>query len=91
VAALIIAYGLSTLVAWLSNDREELVTEIVSLTGLTALALARGPRWLWILAVPIPAFVLFHERFEVRHWVAFGPAALSIAVAIWADRAWKDD
>ena len=77
--------------AWASNDVEEIVTESLCLAGLTALALARGPRWLWILAVPIPAFVLFHERFEVRHWVAFGPAALSIALAWWADRAWKDD
>ena len=77
--------------AWASNDVEEIVTESLCLAGLAALALARGPRWLWILVVPIPAFVLFHERFEVRHWVAYGPAALSIAMAIWADRAWRDD
>ena len=76
--------------AWASDDVQEIVTESVCLAGLTALALARGPRWLWILVVPIPAFVLFHERFEVRHWVAYGPAALSIAMAIWADRAWRD-
>jgi hypothetical protein len=87
----VVAYGLATFVSWASNDVEEIVTEAVCLAGLTALALARGPRWLWILAVPIPAFVLFHERLEVRHWVAYGPAALSIAIAIWADRAWRDD
>ena len=77
--------------AWASNDTEEIVTEAACLAGLTALALARGPRWLWILAVPIPAFVLFHERLEIRHWVAYGPAALSIAMAIWADRAWREN
>ncbi len=76
--------------AWASNDVEVLVTEFVCLAGLTALALARGPRWLVVLVVPIPAFVLFHQEIPVDHWVAFGPAALSIAFAIWADGAWRD-
>ena len=76
--------------AWASDDVRELVTEIVCLVALTALALARGLRWLWVLAVPIPAFVLFHQEIPVDHWVAYGPAALSIAIAIWADGAWRD-
>ena len=60
------------------------------LAGLTLLAWRLGGgRWWFVLVVPIPAFVLLHERFEVRHWVAYGPAALSLAVAIWADRAWR--
>lgn len=84
------AYAVATFVAWASNDVEELVTEIVCLAALTALALARGPRWLVVLVVPIPAFVLFHQEIPVDHWVAFGPAALSIAFAIWADGAWRD-
>ena len=77
--------------ALISNDREELVTEIVSLSGLTALAAARGPRWFLVLVVPIPAFVLLHERIPVDHWIAYGPAALSLALAGWADRAWGRD
>ena len=77
--------------AWASNDVQELVTEIVCLVALTALALARGVRWLWVLVVPIPAFVLFHQEIPVDHWVSYGPAALSIAIAIWADGAWPDD
>ena len=85
------AYGLTTFVAWVSDDVQEIVTEALCLAGLTALALARGARWLWVLAVPIPAFVLFHERIPVDHWVAYGPAALSLAIAIWADRAWRRD
>jgi hypothetical protein len=89
VAALLAAYGVSTIVAWVSNDREELATEVVSLTGLTALALSRDPRWLLVLVVPIPAFVLLHERIPVDHWIAYGPAALSLALAGWADRAWR--
>ena len=89
VVALLVAYGLATLVAWASNDTEELVTQIVCLAALTALALARGPRWLLVLVVPIPAFVLLHERIPVDHWVAYGPAALSLALAWWADRAWR--
>lgn len=84
-----IAYGLATFVAWLSNDREELVTQVVCLASLTALALARGPRWVLILVAPLPVFVLLHERIPVDHWVAFGPAALSLALAGWADRAWE--
>ena len=67
------------------------MTEAVCLAGLTALALAKGGgRWFLVLVLPIPAFVLFHERFEVRHWVAYGPAALSLAFAWWADRAWRN-
>jgi hypothetical protein len=89
VAALVAAYGLSTIVAWASNDGEELATEIVSLTGLVALALARGPRWFLVLVAPIPAFVLLHEQIPVDHWIAYGPAALSLALAGWADRAWR--
>jgi hypothetical protein len=87
--ALLVAYGLTTCVAWASNDVEELVTELACLAGLTALALARGPRWLLVLAVPIPAFVLLHQEIPVDHWIAYGPAVLSIAIAIWADGAWR--
>ena len=89
VAALFVAYALATAVAWASNDTEELVTQIVCLIGLTALALSRGARWLVVLVVPVPALVLLHERIPVDHWVAFGPAALSLAFAWWADRAWR--
>ena len=77
--------------AWASDDVQEIVTESVCLAALTALALARGGgRWLLVLVVPIPAFVLFHERIPVDHWVAYGPAALSLAFAWWADGAWRD-
>ena len=89
MVALLAAYGLSTLVAWASSDTEELVTEVVSLGGLTALALGRGARWFLVLVVPIPAFVLLHERIPVDHWIAYGPAALSLVLAGWADRAWR--
>lgn len=75
--------------AWASNDTEELVAQIVCLTALAAFALTRGARWLLVL-VPIPAFVLLHERIPVDHWIAYGPAALSLALAGWADRAWRD-
>ena len=90
VLALLAAYGLATFVAWASDDVQEIVTESICILGLTALALARGGgRWFWVLVVPIPAFVLFHERIPVDHWVAYGPAALSLAFAVWADRAWR--
>ena len=89
--ALLAAYGLATFVAWASNDVEEIVTEALCLVALTALAVAKGGgRWFLVLVIPIPAFVLFHERLEVKHWVAFGPAALSLALAWWADRAWRN-
>lgn len=81
---------MSTFVAWYSSDIPELITQLVCLAGLTGLAWwLGGGRWLVVLVVPIPAFVLLHERLEVRHWVAYGPAALSLATAIWADRAWR--
>ena len=91
VLALLAAYGLATFVAWASNDVEEIVTQSVCLAALAAYALRLGGgRWFLVLVLPIPAFVLFHERFEVKHWVAFGPAALSLAIAWWADRAWRN-
>jgi hypothetical protein len=68
----------------------EIVTQCVCLVGLALLAhRLGGGRWYLVLVVPIPAFVLFHERLELRHWTAYGPAALSLAIAIWADRAWR--
>lgn len=76
--------------AWLSDDVQEIVTESIATVALAAYAQRLGGgRWFLVLVLPIPAFVLFHERFEVRHWIAYGPAALSLAVAIWADRAWR--
>jgi hypothetical protein len=88
--ALVAAYGVATFVSWASSDVQEIVTESVCLLALAALALARGGgRWFLVLVVPIPAFALFHERIPVDHWVAYGPAALSIAIAIWADGAWR--
>lgn len=88
--ALVAAYGLATFVAWASSDVQETVTEAICLTALAAFAMLRGGgRWFLVLVVPVPAFVLFHERIPVDHWVAYGPAALSIAIAIWADGAWR--
>lgn len=89
-AALVAAYGLATAVAFFSDDVPETITEAACLIALAGLALARGGgRWLLVLVVPIPAFVLLHERIPVDHWIAYGPAALSIAIAIWADGAWR--
>lgn len=89
--ALVAAYALATFVAWASDDVQEIVTESLCLLALTLLAhRLGGGRWYLVLVLPIPAFVLFHERFEVRHWVAYGPAALSLALAWWADRAWRN-
>ena len=86
-AALLAAYAISTFVALVSDDVQEIVTEVLCLTALAAIALLRGgARWLLVLVVPIPAFVLLHERIPVNHWVAFGPAALSLAIAMWADK-----
>ncbi|HEX8745279.1 MAG TPA: hypothetical protein VF712_19290 [Thermoleophilaceae bacterium] len=66
------------------------MTESLCLLGLAAYAQYRGGgRWFLVMVLPLPAFVLFHERFEVRHWVAYGPAALTLATAWWADRAWR--
>ena len=42
-----------------------------------------------MLVAPLPAFVLLHERIPVDHWIAYGPAALSLAIAAWADGAWR--
>ena len=76
--------------AWVSDDVQELVTEVLCLAALTALAhRLGGGRWYLVLVLPIPAFVLFHQEIPVRHWVAYGPAALSLGIAIWADRAWR--
>jgi hypothetical protein len=90
VVALVAAYAIATAVAFFSNDVPETIAELACLAGLAALALARGGgRWLLVLVAPLPAFVLLHERIPVDHWVAFGPAALSLAVAAWADGAWR--
>jgi hypothetical protein len=79
-------------VAWASDDVQEIVTESVCIAALAAYARRLGGgRWYLVLVLPIPALVLFHERFHVRHWVAYGPAALSLAMAIWADGAWRTD
>jgi hypothetical protein len=86
------AYGIATAVAWASNDVPETITEVLLLLALAAYALRRGGgRWLLVLVAPLPAFVLLHERIPVDHWVAFGPAAVSLALAWGADRAWRDD
>ncbi|MDQ3934666.1 MAG: hypothetical protein M3340_08565 [Actinomycetota bacterium] len=85
---LAVAYGAATFVAWASSDVPEIAAECLCLAALVAYVLAqpaeeRG-RLFWIVVFPIPAFVLLHERFGVRHWVAYGPAALSLVMAIWA-------
>jgi hypothetical protein len=88
--ALVIAYGIATVVAYLSNDVPEFISQVLCIAALTALAVRLGGgRWFLVLVVPIPAFVLFHERIPVDHWVAYGPAALSLLVAAWADRTWR--
>ena len=85
---LVVAYGAATFVAWASSDVQEIATECVCLAALVAYVLAQPAgerqRLFWIVVLPIPAFVLFHERFGVRHWVAYGPAALSLVMAVWA-------
>ena len=88
--ALLAAYALATSVAFFSNDVPETIAELTCLAALAALALRLGGgRWFLVLVAPLPAFVLLHERIPVDHWVAFGPAALSLAVAAWADGAWR--
>jgi hypothetical protein len=63
---------------------------VLLLIALAAYALRLGGgRWFLVLVAPIPAFVLLHERIPVDHWIAYGPAALSLAFAGWADRAWR--
>jgi hypothetical protein len=77
-------------VAWASSDVQEIATEALCLAALTALAhRLGGGRWYLVLVLPLPVFVLLHERLGIRHWVAYGPAALSLAIAIWADGAWR--
>jgi hypothetical protein len=89
-AVLIVAYGIATTVAYLSSDVPELLTELGCIAALAAFAVYRGGgRWFLVLVVPIPAFVLLHEQIPVDHWIAYGPAALSLAMAAWADRAWR--
>lgn len=81
-------YAVATLVAWQSDDVQEIVTESVCAAVLVAYCAARpdGRRLVWIVVVPIPLFVLFHERFHVRHWVAYGPALVSLGMAWWYGR-----
>ena len=70
----------------------ETITEVLLLVALAAYAQRLGGgRWFLVLVAPLPAFVLLHERIPVDHWVAYGPAALSLALAWWADRAWRSD
>ncbi|HEX8052154.1 MAG TPA: hypothetical protein VF517_04115 [Thermoleophilaceae bacterium] len=81
---------LATAVAFFWDDAEETVVEIVCLVALALLAVRLGGgRWFVVLVAPLPAFVLLHERIPVDHWVAYGPAALSLAIAAWADGAWR--
>jgi hypothetical protein len=88
---LLAAYALATTVAYFSSDVPEFLTEVACLAGLVLYARRRGGgRWYLVLVAPLPAFVLLHERVGVRHWVAYGPAALTLAMAWWADRAWRD-
>jgi hypothetical protein len=88
--ALVAAYAIATAVALASNDVPETIAQVACLAALGTFAVARGGgRWLLVLVAPLPAFVLLHERIPVDHWVAFGPAALSLAFAAWADGAWR--
>ena len=90
VAALVAAYAVATAVAFFSDDVPETITEVLCLLALAAFAVrSGGGRWFLVLVAPLPAFVLLHERIPVDHWVAYGPAALSLAVAAWADGAWR--
>ena len=68
----------------------ETIAETLCLIALALHALRLGGgRWFLVLVAPLPAFVLLHELIPVDHWVAYGPAALSLALAGWADRAWR--
>lgn len=76
--------------AFFSNDVPETIVEVACLVALGALAARMGGgRWFLVLVAPLPAFVLLHERIPVDHWQAYGPAALSLAIAAWADGAWR--
>jgi hypothetical protein len=80
-------YALATSVAWASDDVQEIATECVCMAILLAYWRARRDALLfWVVVFPIPAFVLFHERLHVRHWVAYIPAAISLAMAWRVDR-----
>jgi hypothetical protein len=80
-------YAVATLVAWLSDDVQEIVTESICLALLVAYVWARrSPALFWVVVFPIPAFVLFHERLHVRHWIAYVPAAASLVLAWRAER-----
>ena len=83
------AYGAGTIVAWRSSDVPEALTNAGGLLLIVAHGLARGSdagRVFWLVIVPVAALVLFHERLHVRHWVAYGPAAITLALAWRADR-----
>ena len=75
-------YAAATATAYFSDDVQEILVESVCLAVLLAYSRRRrlaSP--LWILTLAIAAFVLFHERFHVRHWVAYVPAVVSLVMA----------
>jgi hypothetical protein len=75
-------YAAATATAWFSDDVQEIAVESVCLVVLLAYTYKRRERgWLWIATLVIAAFVLFHERLHVRHWIAYVPAAASLVMA----------